>query len=501
MKKIIYIFGIVFLVSIIILNILFTTNLNNKEQITVHWNKITYIIGAILLAILLFFITKKINDYLNGEKTVNSKKKRKILLIIACVIYLLLNILWVSIIRTKVRSDQLYICNLAQVFYKGDTQDVLSTTTYSGLSLAQYAQCHPQQVTLAFIFSLCFRIFHTDCYTIVLRLLNIVCNCLIVFALYKINQQISKQYQTNQVLLFTLILTFFPLVMLSNFIYGDIPSLALCLFTVYFMMKYTETEKWKYAIIASIFMMIAYMMRMNNMIFIIATVMYLLLTMWKEIKKKQWKENVFRFTLIIVFVIISIVPAKIVNSYWINKLGLEKNKTYPMTSYMLMAMEEGKRGEGWYNGNIANYALKNPEKAKEEYPEKIKERVMYLSKNLGYTSKFYTKKIASMWTENTYSAIFNNISKDYKFVEKLRMPLDFYQKAILLIITICSLIVLIQNRKNLSLEVLFLITIFIGGFAFHILWEAKSRYIIPYIIVLMPVASIAIQKFTRKQIN
>ena len=123
---------------------------------------------------------------------------------------------------------------------------------------------------------------------------------------------------------------------------------------------------------------------------------------------------------------------------------------------------------------------------------------MYLSKNLGYTSKFYTKKIASMWTENTYSAIFNNISKDYKFVEKLRMPLDFYQKAILLVITTCSLIVLIQSRKNLSLEVLFLITIFIGGFAFHILWEAKSRYIIPYIIVLMPVASIRFQLLRKK---
>ena len=57
------------------------------------------------------------------------------------------------------------------------------------------------------------------------------------------------------------------------------------------------------------------------------------------------------------------------------------------------------------------------------------------------------------------------------------------------------MIVLIQNRKNLSLDIIFLITIFIGGFAFHILWEAKSRYIIPYIVVLIPVASISIKKF------
>lgn len=494
MKKIIYIFGIVFLVSIMILNVLFTAHLSRKEQITIRWNHILYIIGAILLAILLFFVTKKINDYLNSKETSNGKKKQRAFLIVACVIYLLLNILWISLVQPKVRSDQLYVCNLAQVFYKGDTQDILSSRTYLGLPLAQYAQRHPQQVTLAFIFSLFLRIFHTDFNPIMFRLINVVCNCLTVLALYKIHQQISKKYSTNKVLLFTLILTFFPLIMLSTFIYGDTPSLALCLFVVYFMMKYTETKQWKYAIIASLFMMIAYMMRMNNMIFIIATVMYLLLTIWKERKESHWKENILRLTMIGIFIVISIIPSKIVNHYCINKLGLPKGETYPMTSYMLMAMEEGERGEGWYNGKIAKPALENPKKAKEEYPEKIKERLKYFSQNIGYTGKFYTKKVSSMWTENTYSAIYYNSSKQNRSVEKLKMPLGIYQKAIILVITTCSLIVLIQNRKNLSLEVLFLVTIFIGGFAFHILWEAKSRYIIPYIIVLMPVASICLKR-------
>ena len=163
-----------------------------------------------------------------------------------------------------------------------------------------------------------------------------------------------------------------------------------------------------------------------------------------------------------------------------------------------MAMEEGPRGNGWYKEEIGEYALKNPEKAKDEYPDKIKERVTYLAENPGYTFQFYTDKIASMWAENTYTTVCSNLSKENDPLENLSRPLEFYQKAILLIITICSLIVLIQNRKNLSLEVLFLITIFIGGFAFHILWEAKSRYIIPYIIVLMPVASIKFQLLRKK---
>lgn len=164
-----------------------------------------------------------------------------------------------------------------------------------------------------------------------------------------------------------------------------------------------------------------------------------------------------------------------------------------------MAMEESPRGNGWYNEDIAKEALLNPDNAKHEYPKYIYNRINYFLKNPGYTFDFYTKKIASMWTENTYSAIRNNIRSNNDLLENFIQPLEFYQKALLLLTCSCTLIVLIQNRKKLSLEVIFLLTIFVGGFSFHILWEAKSRYIIPYIIVLIPIASICINKINFKK--
>lgn len=97
-----------------------------------------------------------------------------------------------------------------------------------------------------------------------------------------------------------------------------------------------------------------------------------------------------------------------------------------------------------------------------------------------------------MWTENTYGAVRVNTMDNS--LDEMIEPLTFYQKAWLLLVSICVLTILLQNRKNISLEVLFLITIFIGGFAFHILWEGKSRYIVPYIIALIPVATINIKK-------
>ena len=192
-------------------------------------------------------------------------------------------------------------------------------------------------------------------------------------------------------------------------------------------------------------------------------------------------------------------PATVVKNYYFNKYDLDKNKIYPNTSYLLMAMEEGPRGNGWYNEDIAKQALKEPENMKDEYVEKIKERLTYFGENLGYTFNFYIMKIASMWTENTYSAVTNNKIEGNDSIEKVSSALTFYHKALLIVICLCCVIVLIQNRKNISLDVIFLLTIFVGGFAFHILWEAKSRYIIPYIVVLIPIASIEIKKFQTKK--
>lgn len=488
MKKIIYGFGIIFIAIVIIVNLVFSAKLDNSEHITIDFNSFIYIIGIIIGSMIIFEITRIINDYLCKE---NKKKLRTILFIVSFTVYILSNIVWVIAIKPPIVGDQIHACNLAQTFYNNNVEEFLPNTTYAGIPLRDYMQAYHQQISLSFVFSLFFRIIHFDGIGI-LRALNVIGNILIVFSLYKIGVQLSKKYKTNSVLLLTLILTFFSLIMLNTFIYGDIPSLGLCLLAVYFMMKYTENKKISYSIWASIFTMIAYMMRMNCLIFIIATVIYLILNLVKEFKIVLWKEKLVYIAVIVMYICISIIPAGFVKSYYLTKFDMDKNKAYPNISYFLMAMEESWRGNGWYSEDIGEHALKEPEIAKEEYKEKIKDRLTYFAKNPGEAFDFYVKKIASMWSENTYSAVRSNLVKENDPLENIYEPLETYQKILLVLTCICALIVLIQNRKNLSLDLLFLITIFIGGFAFHILWEAKSRYIIPYIVVLIPVASITI---------
>ena len=51
MKKIIYFYGIVCLVMVIILNIMFTANMDRGEHITIKFNSYIYIIGLLVFGI------------------------------------------------------------------------------------------------------------------------------------------------------------------------------------------------------------------------------------------------------------------------------------------------------------------------------------------------------------------------------------------------------------------------------------------------------------------
>ena len=69
--------------------------------------------------------------------------------------------------------------------------------------------------------------------------------------------------------------------------------------------------------------------------------------------------------------------------------NLSKENGLPVISYILMSMSESWRGNGWYNEDIGEYALKNPKNVvNEEYKEAIKERLTYFSQTIGEAFDF-----------------------------------------------------------------------------------------------------------------
>lgn len=393
---------------------------------------------------------------------------------------------------------------------EGNLEEVIQKGTTYGVELPNsiYLRTYSQQFTLAFVWNILFRICGTTEF-IVIEYANAICNGITVIAIYLITRELSKKYDVNKYLSVVMILTFIAVPALAVFVYGDLSSLAFSLLSIYFIMRYTRKNKIEDALYSALFMLIAYMLRMNVLIFIMGVVIYLILDIISE--KKEIKKTVIKILIILGFIIISMLPTELIKNHFCNICSFNKSESFPTLGYLYMGMSEKSENPGWFNFRQASHAYyRGAKEATEIYKEGISERLNYFSNNIGEAVDFYIRKTASMWTENTYGAVIYNISDTFISADNINEELDekvldagsgiqIYQKALVLIIFGGSILIIIQNRKNISNEVLLLLMIFIGGFLFHTMWEAKSRYIIPYIVVLIPIVGIKINRINIKE--
>ena len=392
---------------------------------------------------------------------------------------------------------------------------------------------------------------------IVIRYINVFSIAIITFMLYRITNIIYKDERRNKiVILFSLLFIQFPL--LSTFVYGDIIGLMFVLIAVYQTLCVIKKEKNKilHSVFAGILMGFAILVRTNYSIFLIATIIYLVFNIIKEIIKIKYdkenidniKSNIIKIIFgIIIICILSISPMNIIKKYMESKYpdDIVSNRSHPLVSYLLMGARTkiDYASHGWWSAEIIElwnkYIGENTAKTKEElrtYLETVKkdgsgfeklkkeqwkeyfELIKNYIKKPNTMFNFYSEKILSMWTETTFQSLWTN---DVMFRMKIydadvlgrtakelyfgntREIYQEYCKALIILIYFGAFIEIVNNIRNLNkrkqkynvddkllnIEKLYLAIIFLGGFAFHILWEAKSRYIIPYVIILFPLAT------------
>lgn len=483
-KNIIISLGIFFCLIVLVLNVIYISKIGNtiEENVSIENISISNMIITVLLVIVLKVLIRETEKLSSNTKWV--------IFVTFIVIYIIAQVCWINIRKATPSGDQGEVFSAAVKMYENKLNE---------LNGSKYFEMCPQQITIFAVFGTIFRLL-SNSNVKVLQYANVISNVLTIIAIIMIDKKVDKYYNINKTRIIIFSGTFLSLPLLSTFVYGDLISLPFCLFALYFIMQYVIEKKNKYAIISATLMAIGYMLRMNNLIFIMAIVIYLILNIIDE------KECIFsKIIVLVLFIILTLLPATLIRNSLQHKLNLNKNKQLPTTGYLYIGMQESYRANGWYS-DYASWAWEDVETSNERYTRAIKERVKYFLQNPGYFVKFYIKKVASMWTENTYASLWYNQTFNFKKIENQEnlitsQKIDelvrnntenilIYQKALILMIFGTTIIVIIKNRKKLSNETILLITIFIGGFLFHILWEAKSRYIIPYILVLIPIASI-----------
>ena len=495
-KKVIALIAFFIVLFVLGINIVWINDvgLDEESQISIFGAKNIAISIGIAIAIVL-------SSYLL-EKIKTPKKIRIAVVILLLVLYGLVHVLWIqNIVGTQFADSQTVIITAEEIF-KGQ----------ENLTYRNYIQYYPQQLNLALTFTAIFKLFNSTNIEI-LQYLNVVANILTILALYAITFEIGKEIKINKIIFWIIGLSFIPVILLSMFVYGDFIGLVFAIWSVFFAIRYKKYKKKRYFLYSAILIMMACFIRMNYLVLVIAIGIYWLIDFLE--KQDKNKKDLLKLSIsIISLIVITIVPNKIIKKLFCEQYNLNPEKTFSSIICLYMGMSESTRGSGWYNPEVHEiFTLSMEEnsdnkKILEEkcYPQ-MKERVKFLVTNPTKMIKFYTKKMITMWADPTMEFRFYNSVypkelniEDYPIVNNI-LNLDaysfiqLYQKALLFLIYGGTIFAIWHQRNKLNKEIIFLCLIFLGGFSFHVLWEAKSRYIIPYVLILIPIASIGISNF------
>lgn len=481
------------IIGILAINVIYYSNMTHWEIPQIEYYGLKRNIMSALIALVIIvschFISKiKIN-----------KMAKRFLIVTILILYGMVQLAWIVNTPAKQFADSLEVLRISE-----------KMTNNTPLSEYQrnYLQYYPQQLTMSVFFNNIFYLSRSNNY-IILEIINMISNVLMVIGLYLILLELEKKSKVNYVLFFVMTVLFVPIIFLTSFIYGDFIGLACSVWSILFYIKYIEKDESRYIAYIGILMSLACIVRMNYFIFVIAMVINLFIIRMDQ--SSLGIRGFFKY-FVVCFLIIVIVflPSFILKKAYAQKYGLDMEKSFSTIPYLYMGMSEGERANGWYNDEVGKivFELMNSKDdtrpIMEDCKQKMKDRAGYMYRHPMYTYRFYRDKLITIWADPTMEYKFYNtydvesddvnshpIVKEILF-GKIYDYIVIYQKALITLIFIGALAAIIIKRKNMSNYMLLLYLSFLGGFIFHILWEAKSRYILPYIVVLIPNSCIGI---------
>lgn len=296
-----------------------------------------------------------------------------------------------------------------------------------------------------------------------------------------------------------------------------------------------------------LFLTLSVMLRKNSLIPIIAVLLVLLFEALRPGRNGKMRLGLLIMAVCLAVTSVGILP--LVQKCYEKKAGNTLSSGVTAMSYLAMGMQEASRGCGWYNGfNIDTYdtAGMDTALANEISRLAIDERLTYFREHPGYTADFYLHKHLSQWADGTYAsrqatlATYGGRSAFFKEVYEGSLSGGYiewcnaWQNVLYLGVLVFCIDSLKKRRKSKvvghmadqtagytagctadhmadqldadqlgadqhgadrhgadrhgadRLYIYVGLIAVLGGFLFHTFWEANSRYIFSYSLLLMP---------------
>ena len=377
---------------------------------------------------------------------------------------------------------------------------------------AAYFQRLPYQLGQLLFFELVERVFGTQSY-IPFYGINAISLSLAYGAALSILWQ-TMHDRRAQLCACLLMMLFVPGVLYCVFVYGLLPGLALTLWGVERCVCWARKHGALRLLAAIVLFSAACLVKINNLIPALAAAVTMLLMAFHERKIR------FAIAALCVFLLplgASALPQTVFSA----RAGTAFKTGTPQSAWLVMGMQEGPRAAGWYNSypwTVIEKAGFNVQEADALIRADLQTRLEEFKNNPLYALQFFHSKLTSQWGETTYESLWVNTAGKHEDSRKAFVTtflsanavtryMDTYANALYLAFALGLAVLAIRliGQKGFmeAYGLLFLIIAIFGGFLYHMLFEAKSQYLLPYLIMMMPVAAVGITQipaaFTSKR--
>lgn len=240
-------------------------------------------------------------------------------------------------------------------------------------------------------------------------------------------------------------------------------------------------------------LLLAVAVKKNYLIFAIGYIIFCFMNLIKR-KNLHTVVPIIAATLIVLFShnLVFFIAEKIT--------GCKTSGGNPTLSWIVMGLGENKvRYDGWWDPSIDQLF------ADADYDTAATgcialERVQYRLKQFiaapEYAIRFFSGKNASQWNTPLFDAYYVNSGSSGVYDSLLQNALfDAVTRDILMRIlnplhfaVLAGAVFYLLLKKDKSDVSLFFCVVFVGGFMFHTVWEAKGQYTLPYFTLLLPLA-------------
>lgn len=365
----------------------------------------------------------------------------------------------------------------------------LAQRDFSAYSPVNYLYDYNHQVGLAMVELLMNRVLGEYNFT-AYHLINAVLVPLIYRELSLVGAAFGLR-RAGQLLVLALGVLFLPLSLYISFIYGTLPGLLFALAAIRLELKYFRGGSWVYALLSALSIAFAVLLKSNYLIFMVAMLIYAAVEIFCT--KKAGK-----LVLVLFIAVFYIAQAKIPLQAFAQMRGAGIPEGVSTWAWVTMGLQEGKN-PGWYNGYTLNTLIGSDFDTHTQeiwVKEDLHKRIDEFLEDFDMARDFFVRKTASQWNEPSFESIMilqgKGVSSESGWPSYIISEQGNYRVSSCLnylnfiILSGALLYMLLCSKSEHYFDSLILPMIFIGGFLFHLVWEAKGQYTLPYFVLLLP---------------